>query len=165
MARERQVNTTDWHQMTVGERIRFRRQHLGVRLARMAEVISYDNGAVSHIERGKPSFSMEFIDKTAQFLELDALNLISSPVDRSIPEEVASWMQSSKDIAAIKEAMQTKLRYLRRERSVGQRINRILAMAHLAEDDEKLIADKLAAITSELVAMIKAKNESSKRIS
>jgi hypothetical protein len=43
-----------------------------------------------------------------------------------------------------------------RKRALSERIERLVAMAHLSPQEEEVVADRLVAVTGELLALIKA---------
>lgn len=153
MAKERPVDLSVGDALPLGSRIRLRRQAQGVRLATMARDLNYDRGHLSKVENNESVPSDHLVGKIAEYLRSSVDDLTHGPVIALIrkdgdPEE--------DDQLGTMGFPTLRIRLKPKERTLGQRVERVLAMAHLTPEEEEILAERLVKITGELVAVLKA---------
>jgi len=151
VAKEKPVEITPERDLPIGSRIRLLRQAMGLHLSALAREVDYDRGYLSHVEQNQANPSNELVERIAQQLGLSADALRRDPIGEEIklrtlervkPESVASPALSIKSPL--------------KRRTLGQRIERAVTVAHLTEEEESIVCDHLVAITTTVIAMIKA---------
>ncbi len=158
MGKERPVDTSVGDALPLGSRIRLRRHARGVRLSDMAREIGYDRAYLSTVENNQASPSNELVGKIAEYLGTSAEALRQGPIARLGVATVAGGSGAGLHPFGLAHAAlpSTSPALPAKRRTIGQRIERILAMAHPSEDEEEIVAKHLVAMTSELVSLVKA---------
>jgi transcriptional regulator with XRE-family HTH domain len=149
MAKARPLDLTVGEALPLGSRIRLRREARGIRLSTMADTLGYNRGYLSHVENNRAMPSAELVQKIADFLSVSVQELKEAPLDRLAPA-AASWRPRGPARPALPVQMPPK------KRTIGQRIERLVASAHLAPEEEALVADHLVAVTSDALAFLTA---------
>jgi transcriptional regulator with XRE-family HTH domain len=151
MPKERPINLSAGDALPLGSRIRLRRLSRGIRLSAMAKAIGYDRGYLSHVENNEVTPSVELVEKIAQYLEVSVQDLKQGPIAQLAP---GYGVTSGEPLggAFILTAPPTPPR----PRTLAQRLQRILSMAHLTEEEEAIVADYLVATTQAALALVKS---------
>jgi transcriptional regulator with XRE-family HTH domain len=153
MGKERPVVATG-DAVAVGSRIRIRRQALGLRLATMARDLGYDRGYLSRVENGKARPSPDLLARIADYLELSIIELEQAPVQQLVASHLAGGPAAQAPTGLAYPALPPKLPP--RKRGIGERVERLVAMAHLSPKEEDLIGEALLGWLREALALAKA---------
>ncbi len=151
MPKERPVSLSVGDALPIGSRIRLRRLSRGIRLSAMARAIGYDRGYLSHVENNEVTPSAELVEKIAQYLEVSVQDLRQAPIAQLAPGYgVGSGVPLGGAFILTAPPPPP------RPRTLAQRIQRILSMAHLTEEEEAVVADYLVATTQAALALVKS---------
>lgn len=152
MSRERDVDLTKGNALPLGSRIRLRRHSQGVRLSGMARDLNYNKAYLSKVENNKAAPSAELLEKIADYLHISVPDLRSAEITRLSADATIGH----KDVVpAVGLALPALPAISKEKRALGQRLNRLIAMAHLSQEEEMLIEECLVQVTSDLLALVK----------
>jgi transcriptional regulator with XRE-family HTH domain len=147
-AREKLPDVLDGADVPIGSRIRLRRRAEGRRLTEMARALGYDKGWISQVETNRATASDELLQKIAGYLNLTLRELVEAPVAVIAPVNSPTTIESGGAFGAPA--------IPRRERSIGQRVDRLIAAAHLSRHEQDLLSDRVVALAREAIALVKA---------
>lgn len=149
MAKEQPVIVEEGKPLPLGSRIRLRRQTQGIRLSAMAEALGYNRGYLSKVENNKVAPSNELLGKIADYLSVSIMQLNEGSIAQLTGSPPPRLQRGRGTILAAPPLPP-------RKRAIGERIERLVATAHLTAAEEDIVAERLVAVTSELLALIKA---------
>lgn len=149
MAKELPVDIGLGEALPLGSRIRLRRQTAGRRLSAMADSLGYNRGYLSRVENNQANPSDELVTKIADYFGISVSELKEGSMTRLIGAPPPRLRRGQGTVLAAPPLPA-------RKRSLGERIERLVAMAHLTAAEEEIVAERLVAVTSELLALIKA---------
>jgi XRE family transcriptional regulator, fatty acid utilization regulator len=149
VAKEQAVDFTQGDALPLGSRVRLRRQARGVRLSEMAKALGYDRGYLSRVETGKATPSEELVEKIAGHLGTSAALLREGALEELVGASAPPLRRGRGTVLSAPPLAP-------RKRALSERIERLVAMAHLSPQEEEVVADRLVAVTGELLALIKA---------
>ncbi len=159
MAKERPVDLTVGDKLPLGSRIRLLRQARGVRLSTMAADLNYAKGYLSNVENNKVSPSDELVEKIADYLDISVDELRNAPIVQLMGRPSDQQSVPTAPFGLVQPALSVTMPVKRR--TIGQRLERIIAMTHLSEEEQEIIEDYLVTLTSAALAFLKAARQSS----
>jgi transcriptional regulator with XRE-family HTH domain len=136
--------------LPLGSRIRLKRHAQGVRLSTMASDLGYDKGYLSKVENNQATPSKELIEKIAHYLRISSQDLKHAPVEQLAPGNARQHSIRGPGFVLPAPPLP------QRKHRIGQRIERLIAMGHLSEEEKELLEERLITVTRELVALVRA---------
>lgn len=162
MAKEIPVDLSEGDNLPLGARIRLRRHHRQIRLTNMARDLGYNRGYLSKVENNVVIPSDDLVEKIADFLKISVDDLRLAPIRQLAPEAKRKNTGRTSGFALAAPPMSAdvqELGYERQNRSIGERLERLIKMAHLSEEEEKIVGERLVAVTGEILKLVKATRE------
>lgn len=154
MAKEKSVDLTVGDALPIGSRIRLRRQAQAVRLSRMARDLGYDKGYLSNVENNRASPSDEFLSKIVDYLDISVLALRKSPISIIAGHHPIGQEASSQPFGLVHPALPVPV-FAPQKKTIGQRIERLIVMAHLSEEEQEILEEHLVRETSAEIGLLK----------
>jgi len=150
VSKERPVDLRAGDSLPIGSRIRLRRNARRIRLSTMARDIGYDRGYLSHVENDRAKPSDELLEKIAQYLDISVQDLKEAPISQLSPGHRVSGMPPGRGFVLTAPLLPPK------PRTLAQRIQRLVAMAHLTKEEEAIVAEYLIETTQAALSFVKS---------
>lgn len=159
VAKEIAVDLSEGNDIPLGSRIRLRRQQQQVRLSTMARDIGYNRGYLSKVENNHVSPSDDLLGIIAQYLKTTVNDLAETPISDLVPERPQGKRVQRRRGFALGAPKRSEKEetdsYETQQRMLGERIERLIKMAHLTEAEREMIEGRLVAVASELLKLVK----------